>query len=122
MQVPSSVYANTPPAEMRLRSRRDDSGRSVPVQTHLHELHTYVAYVKEEASTLLEEISTNGIAISFVNPSKPINRNYFTYPSGANGCQRYEEFDNTRATKSKDSRRRVRQQIYFLAARMERAD
>lgn len=29
---------------------------------------------------------------------------------------------NTRATKSKDSRHRVRQQIYFLAARMERAD
>lgn len=87
MQVPSSMYANTPPAEMRLRSRRDDSGRSVPVQTHLHKLRTYVAYVKEEASTLHEEISTNGIAISFVNPSKPINRNYFTYPSGDNGCK-----------------------------------
>lgn len=87
MQVPSSMYANTSPAEMRLRSRRDDSGRSVPVQTHLHKLRTHVAYVKEEASTLLEEISTNGIAISFVNSSKPINRNYFTYPSGANRCK-----------------------------------
>lgn len=48
---------------------------------------SYVAYVKEESSTLLEEISTNGIAISLVNPSKLINRNYFNYPNGANRCK-----------------------------------
>ena len=50
MRVPSGMCAKTPPAEMGLHARRDDSARSARVCLHVHVyLNTVTSYCKDAA-------------------------------------------------------------------------